>query len=258
MVVLGSAVKDELFGDFPAIGERIKVKKQNFEVIGVMEERGNVAFQDYDDQVLIPIKTAQKLISGVNHLGLMRVKVNHEDNVAQAIKDIEFTLRDNHNISNQTGVEDDFSVQSGNDAMAMIATITDSLKYFLAMMAALSLVVGGIGIMNIMLVSVTERTREIGLRKAVGAKRTTLMTQFLLEAIAITLIGGIIGMMGGVFVSYLVSLLANFLGYKWDFVVTLSSISAGLIVSIGVGLFFGIYPASKASKLDPIEALRHE
>ena len=258
VIVLGFAVKRELFGDSNAIGEKVKIKKHIFEVIGVVEERGTIAFQNYDDLVLIPVRTAQKLISGTNHLGLIRVKVNHEDNVEQAIRDIEITLRDNHNISNQSGAEDDFSVNSGNDAMEMITTVTDSLKYFLAMMAALSLFVGGIGIMNIMLVNVTERTSEIGLRKAVGAKRIDLMTQFLVEAVAVTSIGGLLGMIGGIIVSYLVSLVVNFLGYTWDFVVTLESIGVGLFVSVAVGLFFGVYPANKASKLDPIEALRHE
>ncbi len=258
IVVLGATVKTELFGDSLAVGERVKIKKQSFEVIGVMEKRGNVAFQDYDDQVLMPLKTSQKLLSGLSHLGLMRIKINNKDNVDQAIQDIKFTLRDDHNIHDQTGNSDDFTVRSGNDAMKMISTVTDSLKYFLAMMAALSLLVGGIGIMNIMLVSVTERTREIGLRKAVGAKRSALMIQFLFESIAITLIGGVIGMIIGIFIAYLVAIVANFLGYKWDFIVSLTSVGAGIFVSLGVGLFFGIYPANKASKLNPIEALRHE
>ncbi len=258
VVVLGATVKKELFGDSKAIGEFIKIKKHSFEIIGVMEKRGNVAFQDYDDQVFVPVRTVQKIISGVNHLGFMRVKINDRENIDQAIKDIEFTLRDKHNIDDQSGESDDFSIRSGNEAMQLFETVTNSLKYFLAMMAALSLIVGGIGIMNIMLVSVTERTREIGLRKAVGAKRSHLMVQFLLEAITITLFGGVIGIIGGVATSYIVSLVANYLHYKWDFVVTPSSIIAGLIVSAGVGLFFGIYPANKASKLDPISALRHE
>jgi len=258
IVVLGATVKTELFGDFSAVGERIKIKKQSFEVIGVMKERGNVAFQDYDDQILMPLKTSQKLLSGLSHLGLMRVKINNKDNINQAIEDIRLTLRDRHDIRDQTGKSDDFTVASGNDALEMISTVTDSLKYFLAMMAALSLLVGGIGIMNIMLVSVTERTREIGLRKAVGAKRSALMIQFLFEAIAITLIGGAIGIVIGILIAYLVAIIANVLGYKWDFVVSMTSIFSGLLVSLGVGLFFGIYPASKASKSDPIEALRHE
>ncbi len=126
------------------------------------------------------------------------------------------------------------------------------------MMAALSLLVGGIGIMNIMLVNVTERTREIGLRKAIGAKRFDIMVQFVIEAIAITLVGGLIGIAGGIAIAYLVAVVANYLDYKWDFVVTLSSVLIGIGVSASVGLFFGLYPANKASKLDPISALRYE
>ena len=258
VAVLGYGVKQELFGDTPAVGQKIKIKKHIFEVVGVMEERGVVAFQDFDDRVLMPVKTVQKLISGVNHLGVIRVKINDKNNMEQAIEDIKLTLRDNHNIKDTTGQEDDFSVKSGNDAMTMITTVTDSLKYFLALMASLSLFVGGIGIMNIMLISVTERTREIGLRKAVGAKRSVLMTQFLIESIVITLVGGVIGIIGGVVIAYLISLIVNSLGYQWDFVVTGGSVVIAVIVSISVGLFFGLYPANKASKLSPTEALRYE
>ncbi len=258
VAVLGHTVKEEVFGDSSAVGQRIRIKKQSFEVIGVMEERGNVAFQDYDDQVLIPVRTEQKLISGVNHLAMMRLKVDSGENVEQTIEDLKTLLRENHDIDNQSGADDDFSVRSGNEAMEMIATITDSLRYFLAMMAALSLLVGGIGIMNIMLVNVTERTREIGLRKAIGAKRSDILIQFVTEAITVTLAGGVIGIISGIAIAYLVSVVANYLGYEWDFVISLSSILAGVVVSASVGLFFGLYPANKASKLDPISALRYE
>jgi putative ABC transport system permease protein len=258
VAVLGSTVKKELFGDSKAVGERIKIKKQSFEVIGVMKERGNVAFQNYDDQILVPIKTEQKLLSGVSHVSFVRAKINDPANIDQAIEDMKMVLRDNHDIIDQSGVDDDFSVRSGNDAIELIGTITDSLKYFLAMMAALSLLVGGIGIMNIMLVNVTERTREIGLRKAIGAKRSDIMVQFVAEAVTITLAGGIMGIISGAALAYLVAIIANYLGYEWDFVLSVTSILAGVIVSAGVGLFFGLYPANKASKLDPISALRYE
>lgn len=258
VAVLGATVKTELFGESPAVGQMIRIKKQNFEVIGVMAKRGNVAFQDYDDQIFIPVKSAQMLISGTKHLGMMRVKINDKENMEQAVEDIKLVLRDNHDIADQSGKQDDFSVRSGNEAIEMISKVTDSLKYFLAMMAALSLLVGGIGIMNIMLVNVTERTREIGLRKAIGAKRFDIMVQFVIEAIAITLVGGLIGIAGGIAIAYLVAVVANYLDYKWDFVVTLSSVLIGIGVSASVGLFFGLYPANKASKLDPISALRYE
>lgn len=258
VVVLGSTVKDELFGESEAVGQRVKIKKHTFEVIGVMKERGTVAFQDYDDQVFLPLKTMQKLIAGVNHLGLLRAKIDHEDNVEQVMHDVTLTLREQHDITDQSGKSDDFTVRSAAEALDVITTITDALKYFLAAMAALSLLVGGIGIMNIMLVSVNERTREIGLRKAVGANNFNIMTQFLMEAVTVTLIGGVAGIMGGAIISYIIAVGAHFLGYDWEFIVSPFSIVLAVSVSMLVGLVFGLYPARKASKLEPVEALRYE
>lgn len=258
VMVLGSTAKKELFGDSDAVGQRVKLKKITFEVIGVMEERGTVAMQDYDDQVFIPLKTMQKMIAGVNHLGLLRMKIDNQENTGIAISDMEKTLRAQHNISDQSGASDDFTIRSAAEALDMITVITNALKYFLAAMAALSLLVGGIGIMNIMLVAVTERTREIGLRKAVGANNFQIMSQFLIEAITVTFIGGLIGILGGILISYLVATIAKFLGYDWAFIVTVSSVLISLLVSAFVGLVFGIYPARKASHLQPVEALRYE
>lgn len=258
VAILGSTVKNELFGDSEAVGQRIKIKKQMFEVIGVMKERGTVAFQDYDDQILIPIATMQKLIAGVNYLGLIRIKIDSADNIDRAMNDIAATLRERHDIADKSGTSDDFTVRSAAEALDMITTITNALRFFLAAMAALSLLVGGIGIMNIMLVSVTERTREVGLRKAVGANNFNIMSQFLMEAVSITLLGGLIGIAGGIVVSYLIAVGAHLLGYSWDFIVSLFSILLGVGVSMAIGLLFGLYPARKASKLEPVEALRYE
>lgn len=258
VVVLGSTVKAELFGESPAVGERIKIKQYMFEVIGVMEERGTVAFQDYDDQVFIPVRTMQKLIVGVNHVGMIRAKVDAAENTAEVLTDIEKTLRERHDISETDGSQDDFTVQSAAQAIDVISTITDAMKLFLTAMAALSLIVGGVGIMNIMLVTVTERTREIGLRKAIGANNANILNQFLIEAIVVTTIGGIIGIVGGILVSYLIAVVAQKLGYNWEFIVTLSSIVLSISVSAIVGLVFGLYPARKASMLEPVEALRYE
>lgn len=256
--VLGSMVKKELFGESEAVGQRIKIKKHSFEVIGVMKERGTVAFQDYDDQIFIPLKTAQKLILGIDYISMIRAKVDSEENIEQAIHDTEITLRERHSIADPTGANDDFTVRSMAQALDMITAITDALRYFLAAMAAMSLLVGGIGIMNIMLVSVTERTREIGLRKAIGANNFNIMSQFLIEAVIVTLIGGIIGITGGALVSYLISIIINFLGYDWNFILSPFSIILAVVVASAVGLVFGIYPAKKASRLEPVEALRYE
>lgn len=258
VVVLGSAVKDELFGDSDAVGQNIKIKKTSFKVIGVMKAKGKVAFQDLDKETFLPIRTLQKLILGIDHVSYIRVKVDSEENIHQAMEDIKITLREQHDISDQTGTSDDFTVRSAADALNIITTITDALRYFLAAMAALSLVVGGIGIMNIMLVSVTERTQEIGLRKAVGATNGDILTQFLIEAVTVTVLGGLIGIAGGSLISFLVSIVANALGYNWELVISLSSILLAVGVSMLIGLVFGIYPASKASKLEPITALQYE
>lgn len=258
VAVLGYTVKKELFGDSEAVGQTIKIKKHTFEVIGVTKKKGKVALQDYDDQILIPIKTMQKIVAGVDHLGLIRARVDNEANVGKAMDDINATLREQHDIDDKSGKDDDFTTRSTAEALDMITTITNALKYFLAAMGALSLLVGGIGIMNIMLVSVTERTREIGLRKAVGANNRNILYQFLTEAITITFLGGIIGIIGGVLISFLIAIIAKALDYKWEFSISLISILLGVGVSAAVGLIFGLYPARKASLLEPVEALRYE
>ena len=258
VAVLGSTVKQELFGDSDAIGQRIKIKKHTFKVIGVMKEKGTVAFQDYDNEVYLPIKATQKLILGVNHVAYIRVKVDSEENLDRVINDIKITLREKHDIDDATGKNDDFTVRSAAQALDIITTVTDSLRYFLAAMAAMSLVVGGIGIMNIMLVSVSERTHEIGLRKAIGATKNDILIQFLIETISITFVGGLIGIIFGMLIAYLISLIINILGYNWDYIVSTFSIILAVGVSIVIGLVFGLYPANKASKLEPIEALQYE
>ena len=258
VAVLGSTVKEELFGESEAVGQTIKVKKHLFEVIGVMKERGTVAFQNYDDQIFVPIMTMQKIVVGIDYLGLIRARVDNEANIDKAMDDMKQTLREQHDIKDKSGKDDDFSVRSAAQALDMITTITDALKYFLAAMGGLSLLVGGIGIMNIMLVSVTERTREIGLRKAVGANNRNILFQFLAEAISITFIGGIIGIISGIFISFLVAIIAKALGYEWEFSISILSIILGVGVSAAVGVVFGLYPARKASLLEPVEALRYE
>ncbi len=256
LVVLGSTVATELFGGNDPIGQKIKVKNQTASVIGVMKERGQVGFQNYDDLVLTPLLFAQKEIAGVNYLSAIRVKVDNADNIDESMEMIAQTLRERHDLDSPA--DDDFSVRSFRDALNLVTSITDALRYFLAAMAALSLLVGGIGIMNIMLVSVTERTREIGLRKALGATNRQVLSQFLFEAIALTLIGGLIGLLAGSLFSYLTALIVRSLGYRWDFIISAFSIFIAVGLSALIGIIFGYYPARRASRLSPIDALRYE
>ncbi len=257
VAVLGRAVKDNLFKESDAIGQRIKIRDTSFEVIGVMKERGTVGLEDYDDQVLLPIRTTQRML-GVNHIGLIRARADLEENIDKSIEDIKIILREQHNIRDQSGKSDNFSVGSSVQILDIVTAVTDGVRFFLVAMAALSLIVGGIGIMNIMLISVTERTREIGLRKAIGANNAAILKQFLFEAMFITGIGGLIGVIIGTISSFFIALGIRLFGLEWAFIISPASIALSLVVSIAVGLFFGFYPARKASKLDPIEALRYE
>ena len=258
VAVLGATVKDDLFGATDALGKNIKIKNQSFEVIGVMKAKGTVGFQNNDENILLPITSMQKLILGINHINMLRLKVNTADDVPQAIDMVKLTLRERHGISDSSGANDDFTVRSSAEAINTIKTVTNSLKFFLAAMAGLSLLVGGIGIMNIMLIRVAQRTREIGLRKAVGATNQDIRWQFLVESGVITLVGGLIGIIIGELVSVGVSLVVNGLGYEWGYSFSWFSIAISVSISIGIGVIFGLYPAFRASKLNPIEALRHE
>lgn len=256
VVVMGYDVAQDTFGDIDPLNQKIKIKKEIFRVIGAVEERGTTFFGDLDNQVYIPLQTAQKIMLGINHISSARFQVDKDTNVPIVIEGIKRIIREQHNIEN--GGTDDFSVRSQAQALDVLGSVTDALNFFLAAIAAIALLVGGIGIMNIMLVSVTERTAEIGLRKAVGAKPSVVVTQFLVEAIVLTFLGGAIGIIFGALIAGLISLVANFLGYHWEFIVSLSSILLSVGISIAIGIFFGMYPAIKAAKLNPVEALRYE
>mgnify|MGYP000470438442 CR=1 FL=1 len=256
VIVLGYDIKQQLFGQTDPIGEVVKIKNIPFEVIGVTEKQGTVAFQNQDDQVFIPLVIGQRQILGIRHVQFIRAKVDDASNVKASMAEIQTLLRERHRI--QAGQEDDFSVRDLADAIKILTGITDALRLFLVAMAAISLVVGGIGIMNIMLVTVAERTREIGLRKAVGARPSAVRNQFLLESLITTSLGGLIGIICGVTISYLIALAARAFGYDWDFVISILSLSLAVGVSALVGIIFGLYPAIKAARLDPIEALRYE
>ncbi|MEW5908087.1 MAG: ABC transporter permease [Patescibacteria group bacterium] len=257
VVIIGSKVKEELFGNSDALGEKIKIKGRNFRIIGILPKKGQFSFLNFDETSIIPYTTAQQYIFGIKYFHRLVVEVDDEANIGQTVENIKITLRNNHDIEDIS--KDDFFVETQADAMNIVSTVTNILTLFLAAVAAISLIVGGIGIMNIMLVSVTERTREIGLRKAVGATDRDILLQFLLESVSLTAIGSIIGIaLGGLF-SFLISIiLSQILNLQWPFAFPVSAALLGLGVAAFVGLIFGIYPARKASLKSPIDALRYE
>ena len=256
VAIIGAQVAKDLFGDQNPLGLDIKIKKTTFNIIGVLENKGSSGLSNQDNQIYVPLNTAQKLLLGINYVKAARFNIDNADNVNDAMERVRYILRDRHDIDKPE--DDDFTVQSMAQGLEAITKITDAIRLFLAAVAAIALVVGGIGIMNIMLAAVQERTREIGLRKAVGAKNKNIIEQFLIESVMITVIGGIAGIMFGILLSFITAKVVQSLGYNWDFIITFSSILIGVAVSVGVGLLFGISPAKKAARLNPIEALRYE
>ncbi|GAB4567631.1 MAG: ABC transporter permease [Anaerolineae bacterium] len=259
VAVLGQTVLEKLFdeNEYP-LGQTIKINGIPFRVVGVMEERGGSSFGDEDNAVFVPLTTAQtrlfpsRSINGDYQVSVIYVQAVSEDRMEAAQEQITEILRRQHGITYRD--DDDFTVINQADLISVFGEITGVLTMFLGAIAAISLLVGGIGIMNIMLVSVTERTREIGLRKAVGAKRRDILTQFLIEAVVLSLIGGAMGIVLGAVGAEIVSRLAE--GLKAT--VTPQAILLATGFSAAVGLFFGIYPATRAARLNPIEALRYE
>jgi len=256
VAVLGYEVWQELFNGDNPFGSHLKIKNESFDIIGVLAQRGTQGFENKDDMVFVPLITAQKLFLGVDHVSMIRLLVKSDDDVPAALAQIKDVLRERHDLT--SGMSDDFSARAAVQGLDSLKQITNALKFFLAGMAAISLIVGGVGIMNIMLVAVNERTREIGLRKAVGATEKNIQAQFLIEAATVTILGGVVGIIFGFLISALVAGVANYLGYEWDLIVTIPSILMGVGVAGAVGILFGWYPAKKASGLQPVEALRHE
>ncbi len=253
VVVLGPKVKDKLFGEDDAVGKFIKIKRQNFRVVGVLEERGAMMGMDWDNMIYVPLKTLQKKIMGIDHVSALFAQVNDATLLDATKEDIEAVLRENHNIDDPS--RDDFAVMTMVEARDMIEKVFGGITLLLVALAFISLVVGGVGIMNIMYVTVSERTYEIGLRKAIGAKSADILGQFLYEAIILTFFGGVVGILGGLSITFLVSVIANANGLDLPFVVSMNSIFIGVGFAVLMGLFFGIYPAKRASELDPIVAL---
>ncbi|MCQ2735855.1 MAG: ABC transporter permease [bacterium] len=249
--VIGTTVAENLFAGESPIGQVIRVQKVPFRVVGVLQEKGTGMGGDQDDCIMVPYTTALSRISRMKYIQSIVCSIANEDETEDAISEITALLRQRHRL--QDNDEDDFTIRSQADIAETMAQTTGMLTLFLSAIAFISLLVGGIGIMNIMLVSVTERIREIGIRMALGARGSDVLRQFLFESMALSLLGGTIGIISGIILSRIA---AHFMNMQT--VVSLEAIAISFIFSAGVGVFFGFYPAWQASKLDPIEALRHE
>jgi putative ABC transport system permease protein len=252
VAVVGSKTALELFGPMNPIGQSVRVKNIPFVIIGVLESKGaGMGGQNQDDRIIIPYTTAMKRITGERYLRSVNIQIHSAGRMESAQSEISSLLRQRHRLS--AGQTDDFDIFNQKDIADTVSSVTGIVKLLLAAISSLSLLVGGIGIMNIMLVSVTERTREVGIRIAVGAQPSAIQLQFLIEAITLSLIGGLVGVILGVGTSRLVGAVSSF-----EPIVTAGSIFLAFGVSFAIGVFFGFYPAREAAALDPIEALRYE
>jgi macrolide transport system ATP-binding/permease protein len=251
VVLLGQTVINNLFGKEDPVGKMVKLNHINFKVIGILPMKGSSGFRDQDDTVIIPLATAMKRVLGKLYLNYISIECDSPASMSEVMSDVQKLMRQRHHIPLYK--EDDFTMRNMADIQAALSGTTQTFSLLLGIVAAISLLVGGIGIMNIMLVSVSERTREIGLRKAVGAARRAILFQFLIEAIVLSCLGGLIGIVLGLSVSFIMSQFAG-----WAAIVTPQSIILAFVFSASVGILFGFWPARKASLLSPIEALRYE
>jgi len=252
VAVLGPSARDDLFGENTnPIGQTIRIKKIDFKIIGVTKAKGGSGFSNQDDMIFIPLSTSQRFLAGSDYVSTISVQAIDQNSMTTMQEQITSLLLSRHNISNPQLA--DFSIMNQADIVASASSITDTLTILLGSIAGISLIVGGIGIMNMMLTTVTERTREIGLRKAIGAKKKDISLQFLTESIMLTLIGGIVGIFLGWLLSFSVT---QFSGIATKISVTAILLAVG--VSAGIGIIFGYYPARRAASLNPIEALRYE
>jgi ABC-type antimicrobial peptide transport system permease subunit len=256
VAILGHDIAQDFFADQDPIGKFIRVGEYNFLVIGVYERRGSFGFSNDDQQVFVPLNTAQKKLAGIDYLFFILAQVKDQNFAEAAAEDMRSVLRRNHAISDP--VKDDFEVQTQAQGLETFNTVLAGITFLLIAVAAISLLVGGVGIMNIMYVVVTERISEIGLKKALGAKPFDILMEFLIESTLLTVFGGGVGILIGAGISYFVSVLAQSFGFAWVFAVPVYGIVLAVGVAGAIGLLFGVLPARRASLLDPVEALRYE
>ena len=273
VIVIGPKVKDRFFGNNDPLEKLIKVGKSKYRVVGVMKAKG-AAFQlDYDNLIYMPVRTLQKRIMGIDHILYMVHQLKNVSKGSETAEEARLILRINHDIiappvdpnaaktlgdGPTNTIKDDFRVVTMQESLAVLGTVTNAVTYLLLALVAISLVVGGVGITNILYVIVTERTQEIGLRKAVGATYRDIMLQILIESIMITVLAGLTGIVIGVIMSYFISLIAVSYGLAWKFIVPLKAYLTAIIFSLVFGVLFGLFPARKAARLNPVEALRKE
>jgi putative ABC transport system permease protein len=252
VAVIGPTVRDDLFGSSTdPVGQKIRIKQIDFRIIGLLKSKGGSGFGNADDQIFVPLFTAQRYLAGATNVGTINVQASDQSTLSTVQADINALLLQRHKISDPT--QADFNILNQADIVATASSVTGTFTILLAAIAGISLIVGGIGIMNMMLTNVTERTREIGLRKAIGAEKKDISNQFLAEAVALTFTGGLVGIFFGWLIAQAVSKFANIATS-----VSLSSVLLAFGVSAGIGIVFGYYPARRAARLSPIEALRYE